>query len=134
MQLVLDANVVISLLINPSKDSVDLFFRDDLDLYIPEIIFEEIDRNMDDIATRSKFSNEETDRFIEILKNRVTIVHEADFLKFRAEAKAICPDIKDLNYFALALHLKCPLWSNDKILKKQERIKVMNTAEILRML
>jgi len=133
MQLVLDANVVISLLINPSLASVDLFFRDDLDLYIPEIIFEEIGRNMNDIAARSKFSKEETGRFIEILKNRVTIVPEADFLNFRAEAKAICPDINDLNYFALALHLKCPLWSNDKILKKQDRIKVLNTAEILRM-
>ena len=60
MRLVLDANVVISLLINPSAASIDLFFRDDLDLYIPEIIFEEIDRNMNDIAARSTFSKEET--------------------------------------------------------------------------
>ena len=134
MQLVLDANIVISLLINPSTASVDLFFKDDLDLYMPEIIFEEINRNMNDIAARSKFLKEETDRFIKILKNRVTIVPETDFLKFRVEAKAICPDIKDINYFALALRLKCPLWSNDKILKKQDRIKVMNTAEILSIL
>ena len=33
-------------------------------------------------------------------------------------------------YFALALKLNCGLWSNDKELKKQSKVKILNTNEV----
>jgi len=33
-------------------------------------------------------------------------------------------------YFALALKMKCPIWSNDKRLKEQKTIKIISTDEL----
>ncbi len=41
------------------------------------------------------------------------------------------PDENDIIYFALALKLKCCIWSNDKALKRQDRIMVLSTKELL---
>ena len=48
--------------------------------------------------------------------------------------KKISPDINDTEYFALALKLKCSIWSNDKKLKKQNKVKVYSTEEIVRVI
>ncbi len=37
---------------------------------------------------------------------------------------------EDIDFIALALKENCPLWSNDKLLKKQIRVKIINTNEI----
>ncbi|MBD3255705.1 MAG: hypothetical protein GF383_11480 [Candidatus Lokiarchaeota archaeon] len=43
------------------------------------------------------------------------------------------PDPKDIVYIALALTLKCYLWSNDKELKEiQENICILSTTEIIK--
>ena len=39
---------------------------------------------------------------------------------------------KDVLYFALALKLKCGIWSNDKKLKEQNKVKVYCTGELLK--
>lgn len=46
------------------------------------------------------------------------------------QAQSITPDKYDQDYFALALKLGCPIWSNDKALKGQKRIKVYSTKEV----
>ncbi|PIN85274.1 MAG: hypothetical protein COV47_03030 [Candidatus Diapherotrites archaeon CG11_big_fil_rev_8_21_14_0_20_37_9] len=43
--------------------------------------------------------------------------------------KKISPDPKDVPYFALALKLRCPIWTNDKLLKKQKKVKIISTSE-----
>jgi len=40
------------------------------------------------------------------------------------------PDPDDMAYFALALKLNCAIWSNDKKLKEQDKVKVYNTHEL----
>jgi predicted nucleic acid-binding protein len=51
--------------------------------------------------------------------------------EFVQEAENITPDPDDMVYFALALRMKCPIWSNDKKLKEQEKVKVYNTHELV---
>ena len=46
------------------------------------------------------------------------------------EAEEISPDEKDILYFALALKLKCGIWSNDKRLKQQDQVRIYSTAEL----
>jgi predicted nucleic acid-binding protein len=41
------------------------------------------------------------------------------------------PHLKDVEYFALALKLDCPIWSNEKAFKKQSRVKVISTKELI---
>jgi len=47
-------------------------------------------------------------------------------------AEKISPDPNDLMYFALALKLKCPIWSNDKELKKQNEVIIYSTEDLTR--
>ena len=46
----------------------------------------------------------------------------------------ISPDEKDTAYFALALKLKCAIWSNDKKLKEQDKVTVYNTGELMKLI
>jgi len=54
-----------------------------------------------------------------------------EFRKFLKTALRHSPDKNDAPYIALALKLGCPLWSNDKALKKQEKAIVISTEELL---
>ena len=71
------------------------------------------------------------DEFIEIFKRRIIILPEAEFVKYREKVTEICPNKKDITYFALALYLKCPIWSNEKILKNQKNIIVYATHDLM---
>ena len=50
------------------------------------------------------------------------------------EAEEISPDPDDVAYIALALKLKCGIWSQDKALKeKQNKVQVYSTEDLARM-
>ncbi|HLD85189.1 MAG TPA: PIN domain-containing protein [archaeon] len=130
MQIVVDANPLIALLIRPSKIA-ELLFLEELEMFAPELLFHEIERNKGIIVQKSGLNESEIDKFILILKKRIKIITEEEFLKFRQQADKICLDEKDVTYFALALYLKCPVWSNEKKLKEQNAIRVYATHELL---
>ena len=130
MQLIVDANPIISMLIKPGKP-IDLLLVEELELIAPELLFAEIQQHKDEILEKSRLNDNEIERFIHVLKKRIKIIPEEDFLKFRENAEQICPDEKDVVYFAAALYLKCPLWSNDKKLKEQNYIEVYSTHELI---
>ncbi|MBS3175821.1 hypothetical protein J4457_01145 [Candidatus Woesearchaeota archaeon] len=46
------------------------------------------------------------------------------------DAENLTPDPDDMAYFAIALRLNCAIWSNDKKLKEQNKIKVYHTHEL----
>ena len=46
------------------------------------------------------------------------------------EAEKISPGLKDTQYLALALKLNCAIWSNDKKLKKQDKVKIFSTEDL----
>jgi len=71
---------------------------------------------------------------MEILRKRITIIPNEETDKFLEEAGQISPDRKDIDYFALALKMKCALWSNDGDLKtKQNVITVYSTKDMMKL-
>jgi len=59
---------------------------------------------------------------------------EKEIEPFIEKAEKISPDPKDVPYLALALKLRCNLWSNDRDLKeKQNTIQVYSTEELIKM-
>lgn len=62
------------------------------------------------------------------------MIPREEIMPFIGEAKNISPDAKDAPYFALAMRLKCPIWSNDKDLKKQNSVEIYSTDDLVRML
>lgn len=132
MQIIIDANVVIAMLIKPGKP-VDLFFKEELEIFAPELLFEELERNKKEIIKKSRLTKKEFDWLLIILRRKIIIVPEEEFLKYREKAEEICPDPKDIVYFALALLLKCSIWTNEKKLKEQDNVKVYSTHELMKL-
>jgi predicted nucleic acid-binding protein len=130
MQLIIDTNIVISMLISPGKP-IDLFFREEVDVLAPELLLKEIKKNQIIILEKTGLSEKEFCTFLDILKNKIRIIPEIEFLSYREKAEEICPDPKDVIYFALALYVHCPMWSNEKNLKAQNDVQVYATHELI---
>lgn len=132
MDLVVDANVLFSILIKKGKTE-ELLFEEDLHVFAPEFIFEEFEKYKDYILNKTQRTKIEFDELMIVLKKRIKTIPNEETEKFISEAKQICPDEKDIDYFALALKMKCPLWSNDKLLKTQKIIKIYSTEDLVKM-
>ncbi len=55
----------------------------------------------------------------------------SEIKEFIEEGSIVSPDPDDSEHFALALKLNCPIWSEDKLLKQQDKIEILNTKELL---
>jgi predicted nucleic acid-binding protein len=136
MKLVVDTNILFS------------FFRDTivrkiivnsknlgLELFTPKYAFEEIIANKSKIMKYAGITSEEYFEFvISTLQYFVRTVPSEFFEDLKEEAKRISPDLKDSPFFALALKLSCGIWSNEKRLKRQSRVSVFSTREMVRLL
>ena len=59
------------------------------------------------------------------------IVPAQEFKSVIPEAeKMLSGHLKDIPYFALALFLRCGIWSNEKRFKEQSRIQIFSTTEL----
>ena len=130
MDLVLDANVLFSVLIKKGKTE-ELIFETDIHLFAPEFIFEEFDKYKVMLLEKTQRTNEEFEELLNILKKKIKTIPNEETEKYISEARKISPDIKDSDYFALALKIKCPIWSNDKALKdKQKAVQIYSTEDL----
>ena len=115
-ELVVDANILVS------------FFRDNpvrfividakslgLKLFIPEHAINELNNNKQDLIKYTKLSVLEVESIIDKLKKLVEIIQEDLLKEFETKAQDLSPheSDKDTPYFALALKLGCPIWSNE---------------------
>jgi len=132
--LVIDANEFFSGVIAKGKElqskTLDILFADEVELFAPFRLLAELERNRKEIMEKSGFSHSEFDAFVEILKLRIEFKPLEEFMDMLEEAKEISPDLKDLEYFALALAFGCDIWSEEKRLKQQSRVKVWTTQEL----
>jgi len=133
MELVVDANIVISALISSLGKTSDIIFSDKFKLYAPEFLLEEIDKHKKEISDKSGLSFEKIDLLLSLISLHLKIIPFSEFKDLIEKASKICPDPNDIEYFALALKLGCPLWSNDKILK-QSPLKVLSTQEVVNLI
>ena len=83
MQVVVDANPVISILIKPNRVTIELLFLEELEIFAPELLFDEIEQNKDIVIKKSGMTDEEFNKFLSILKKRINVAPEGELLKFR---------------------------------------------------
>ena len=129
MELVVDANILFAALIKVSATS-DLIVDNSLNLSSVEFIFSEFEKYKDLIKEKTERSEEEFERFMEIIQKKIKLIPYEEFELFIKEAEKISPDPKDTEYLALALKLNCAFWSNDKKLKTQNKVKVYSTEDL----
>ncbi len=135
LEFVVDANVLFSALLAKGITR-SLIFNSELKLYAPEYLISELNDHLktdEELKKKLKQTNEETTKIIHELLYNIHVVPVSEYAPFAQKAIEISPDEFDAPYFALALHLKIPLWSNEKKLKKQNEIKVLNTQEVLKL-
>ena len=133
MELVIDANILFSALI---KDGYirRLILLGDHSFFVPEFIFEEMNKHKDIILEKADITEDELNEILGLIieNTNIEIIPKEDFKNYLETAKEISYDIDDVQYLALALKLKCPVWSNDKDFKKQNKVKVFSTKELLK--
>ena len=133
MHLVVDMNILFSFF---KADSLmrKLLTNPSLELYSPYRALDEILEHSNEIMSKAKLKPE----YFETIKNalflHVELVPIQEFIDLMEKAESVSPDEEDTAYFALALKHKCPIWSDDKRLKKQSIVRVYNTSEIIRLL
>jgi len=135
MKIVIDTNIFIAAIIKPSFVR-RLIVESNADLLFPETIIEEIEKNKDEILRKSGLSDEDLQTVINILLDYVELIPKSEIRPYMKEASGIINriDPEDTPFIAACLAQNAILWSDDKDLKKQIKIKVLNTKEIMRIL
>ena len=132
--LVVDANIVVAALLKDSTSRRFLLRAKKPQLFTPEFINQELSKYTGDFSKRLKVEEDELKVTLGnlILASEMKIVSMQEYLDFMDKAMEITPDVKDMAYFALALKLECPLWSQDRRLKQQSLVRVLDTREVLK--
>ena len=134
MDVIIDANVIIAALISPAGHTADIFFSPLLSIFAPELLLEEVKEHKKELMLKTNLSGSDFEKALAFLTKEIILFPAIEFLPFLPKAKQISPDQDDIAYLALALKLRCPLWSNDKALKLQSEVKVFSTSELLQFL
>jgi len=133
MDLVVDANVLFSAAIKDSA-TAQLILRDDLRFHAPAYLFDEFETYRETILDRTHREPHDFDRFVSILRRRISSISVERYEHFEGEAETVCPDPGDIPYFALALALDASLWSDDRALQDQSAVPVVTTSALLEQL
>ncbi|MFH1106327.1 MAG: PIN domain-containing protein [Candidatus Micrarchaeota archaeon] len=128
-----DTNVIVAAILRRGLTR-NLIFSAGLQLISPDFAYQEIKNHEEEYLKKSGLEHKAFERSVEIVLSRITPIPEEEYGGQQATAKEFSPDLADWPFFALSLVKKCPLWSNDRVLKKQNRVQVISTPELLEML
>jgi predicted nucleic acid-binding protein len=121
MELVVDTNVLYTFFWKKSFVR-RVLMRMDFRLYSPEFALEEINAHESDILKKTALSAREFKEIKSDLAIAVEFIPLEEYKELLDSAFKIAPDGNDVDFFALAMKMKVPLWSNDSLLKKQKKV------------
>jgi len=107
-----------------------LFFSKDIESKSPDRILFEIGKHWKELADKSGLSEKDLELEFTAIRLQLTTFSLNNFSNLLKKGTETSPDPDDSEYFALALKLNCPIWSEDKELKKQDKVRVFNTKEL----
>jgi predicted nucleic acid-binding protein len=133
MLLVADANIIFSFF-NPKSKAREIILSGDVEIFSPLFLLEEIEEHKEEIKEKFGLNELQFSLTIELIKALVRFVPLEEFKEYIEEGKRISPDVNDIQYFSLALKMNVPIWSNDKKLKQQSKVKVFSTKDLIEFL
>jgi len=138
MRLVADSNVLFT---HFWKSSVFMdIVNQDVTLYSPEYALEEIEKHRQEIIKKTGLDRVEFNVLRKNLELKISFINEREYAQSFKPALESIENLpkpqqtelcEDLDFIALSIKMRCPLWSNDKLLKKQTTVTVLNTHELL---
>lgn len=135
MKLVVDTNIILKALIKNSKVRAVLLSPNH-QLHIPEYALDEVERHLPLLLEKTGLSKEEIKLALSIILTNIQVIPSENILAKMSEAEEIIGSIDrgDIPFVAAALSIRCDgIWSDDKDLKRQRRVKVWNSREIIRL-
>ena len=133
MLLVADMNILFSFF-KKHTFTRKLLSNPNLELYSSIYALDELNKYSQELISKSKINTGTFELYKKVLSWFIKFMPVSEYKEFKDKADSISPDPNDTQYFALALKLNCPIWSNDKKLKEQSEIKVLNTSELIELL
>ena len=130
MELVVDTNILLSGVLKPSTTQ-KLLLSEELALFAPEHCQQEIEKYSAEFAKRMEKTRHEFGLAMAIIFSEITIIAEQEYLQFKKQALGLLGDKEDWPFLALAMAKRLPIWSNDKGFKKQNRVEVFTTKELI---
>ncbi len=131
MKLVSDTNILVSFFRpNPVNEIISNSKSLNLQLFTPEYAIEELKNNESDVLKYAKISSREFKEKLSELLSFITTFPSNSFKEFESEAKQLIHN-KDVPIFALALKLKCPIWSNEPGFKEQSKIEIFSNKDMI---
>jgi predicted nucleic acid-binding protein len=134
MILIIDTNEIISALIRDSS-SRRILLSPRFFFYTPDFTLTEIQRHIPLIERKTSLSRKDVLLLLNTLMERVQVMELKTYEHKYKEAKSLIGKIDpdDVPFIALALSLPNDgIWSSDKHLLKQERIKIWATQDLLK--
>ena len=133
MNIIIDSNVLFSALIRNSISRRIILEYNGYFLF-PIFIFEEMEKHKKTLLKKSGMNAKDFNLLLNILLKKVMIVPTEVLYPYRKEAYEIIKDIDPDDILFIACALAYPdnfIWSDDKKLKQQSKIRIINTSEIL---
>lgn len=133
MQLVIDANVLLAAF-GKSAFTRELLLHPRLSLFAPEHLLIETRKHLDRngaLQRRIGLPRAQITALFEMLTGSIETVAFEDYNHQISEALQLAAHHEDAPYLALALWKRMPLWSNDKGMKNQSKVKVFTTAQLI---
>ncbi|MBE3121654.1 MAG: PIN domain-containing protein [Thermoplasmata archaeon] len=134
MEVIIDANIFVAALLKKGATR-KLLLNDELVLYTPEYVIEEIFDHLQEFETKSHLSRISLEELVKVLiiESKMNIIPKDELRPFIKKADEITPDPDDVMYFAAALKQNIGIWSNDKEMKKQKVINVYSTNDLVKL-
>lgn len=132
MNIVVDTNVFISALLKTGVSRVLIVLLNH-NLLFPEFVLDEIEEHKEEILAKSGLTLKDFRVLMLTLLKHVKVIRTEKVAGYKSAALKIVEkiDADDAIFFATALAFDAVIWSDDKKLKTQKKINVLNTAEIL---
>lgn len=136
IQLVIDTNILISALLKDDSLTANLIKSDSLKIFYPDYGLIEIEHYKKHINSKreKQLQQKSLDYILKFVLESIEIIPSQLYIQKMKEAFELIRDFdeKDTPFLALALQLNCPIWSNDKHLKKQKAVKTYSTKDIIK--
>ncbi len=135
MKLLVDSTVLFAGIIKESTTRW-LLFHLDAELLTIEFSYQEVEKYKEDILQKSKLTEKQFLLIFSKIKERLTVLTDSVVHTQFKEAYQIMKDIdpRDSPFVAAALATKASIWSDDRHFKKQNRVKVWTTKELVKYL
>lgn len=130
MNVTVDANILFAALL---KDSATrkLWFNPELALFAPVFMLVEFNKYQSDLKGKYGGTAGDFESLCNKILSQVKFITDEELKPFLPAAATLSSDSKDWLYFACALKEDTIIWSQDKEMKKQHRIQVKTTTELM---